>query len=248
VSGGSKKLSISGNSCADTISGFLALVGVFVGTLLGFVLSKIQRRKERLIEGIYEPLLAQVGVTKDNIQDGMKMPDLGALDETMQSGWYLVMDDKVKKKADLVYQELKDYRAAYTPSGVTLNKIIEEEVKKVLAKIEKPERYKDVPYDVVYRAHIVGAHVGSANLRECLRIGKTPLQFLRETKPTVKDSEIDCLLGGFDIERRLVDPMAELALKKANEDSIVQETRALRNSLLGHLQELIKMLSEQVVG
>jgi len=225
-----------------------ALVYVALGAIFGYFVSKIQRRSERLIEGIYEPLLGQVGQIEEKIQDGRTVPDLESLEKTRQGGMYFVVDGKTKKKADSVYQELKNYQTMYNASTGAINKIIEEEVGKVLVQLENPERYRDRPYDVDYRAHIVGVHVGNANLRDCLRIGKTPVQFLSETKPRVKDSEIDCLLAGYDIERRLVDPMAKLALGKANEDSVVQETRSLRNSLLRDLQEFSEMLTRKVKG
>jgi len=251
-------VSVSGNSNIDIISGFLnawsligPLVGVVVGVYLGSVLSKVQRRKERLIDGIYEPLLGEFGAIKYEIEDGRRMPELDDLDETRKGAMYFalsIVHDEVKKKVDSVYLKLKDYQTRYKASGGILNKIIEEEVEKIRPQLEDPEKYRDRPYDVNYRAFIVGQHVGDASLRECLRIGKAPLQFLRETKPTVKDSDIDCLVSGYLVERRLVDPMAESALKRADGDPAVQETRSQRESLLAELQKLIELLTKEVLG
>jgi len=238
------------NLTENTFGGVLGivgtLVGVFVGAVLTYFVSLRIRRKGRLAEGIYEPLLGQVGEIKDKIQDGREMPDLDGFEKTRHYGMYFVMDDEVKKKADLVYQELKDYQTMYNASTGSINKIIEKEVELRLSSVEL-EKYRDRPYDVDYRGHIAGRHVGNANLRDCLRIGKTPLQFLHETKSKVNDSDIDCLLSGYPFQRISADFISVSALATVKFDSVVQETGSLRNSLLRDLQELIEMLKEKVV-
>ena len=74
------------------ITGIAAtLIGTIVGAFLTYTLSKTQRRNERLIEGIYRPLLGQLGQVLERIQDA-DSPDLKGLDAVRQDGMYFVMN------------------------------------------------------------------------------------------------------------------------------------------------------------
>jgi len=222
--------------------------GTLSGIGLGYFISKRLRRSDRLIESIYEPLLSAIGQIHKDILYSMQMPDRNDLQTTKKSAMYYAMDNEVKEMEDIVYRKLKEYQTMFQASGMAINKIIEGEVEKVIANLKDAEKYRNRPYDMDYRPHIAGVHVGHVNLRECVRIGKTPIQFIKETATrTVEDSDIDCLLAGYPFERRLADSISESTLKSANENSVVKETRALRNSLLEDLQKLIEKLTKKVV-
>lgn len=247
-------MSSCGNFWIDVIDRFFDVIAPLVyisfGAVLAFLLSRIQRRKERLTENIYIPLLGHLGVIRDRIQDGREMPVLDDLDKERRGGWYYTIDDKVKKKIDSVCEQLKDYQIMYKASEDTINGIIYEEVEGILPKLEEflaLDRDR-IPYDVDYQGRIVQQHVGHGNLRWCLLLEMTPRQFLRETKPRVNDSDIVCLMNGHEVPRGLVDPVCDSALKKANVNEVVQETRSQRQSLLVELQKLRGLVTEKAGG
>ena len=249
-----EKVSNCGNFWTDVIGKFLdiieLLIGVLIGAVLTYFLSMKAGRKQRLTENIYIPLVGHLGAIRNVIQDGREMPVLDDLDKERRGGWYFTIDEKVKKKVDSVYAQLKDYQIMYKASEATINGIINEEVKGILPKLEEflaLDRDR-IPYDVDYQGRIVQQHVGHGNLRWCLLLEMTPRQFLRETKPRVNDSDIVCLINGHEVPRGLVDPVCDSALKKANVDEVVQETRSQRQSLLVELQKLRGLLTEKAGG
>ena len=247
---GSGKVSTCGafdmNAVIDGILGIIGpLSGVIIGAILSYFIFKRQKTSERLTEGIYRPLLGQVGQIFEKMQH-REMPDLKIFDQIRLDGMYYVMDEKVKEKASQVYQRLKDYQNAYATSVGRIDKIIDEEVEKVVVQLKDPEKYRR-GRGVAFSAFTEGQFMGRINLEYCLRMGKDPLQVLKEEKPRLKDSDIECLIAGYTVDRRLADPMVESALKKVNEDLDIQEESSLRNSLLIDLQGLIEMLKKQVV-
>jgi len=230
------------------INSLFGILGTLGGIVLGYFISKRLRRSDRLIEGIYEPLLGLVGQIDKNVRDSKEMPNLDNLEEIKRSGMYFAIDKEVKKMEDIVYRKLKEYQTMFNASEPIINRIIQEEVEKVIPNLEDAERYGHRPYDIEYRPHIAGVHVGHANLRECLRIGKTPIQFIKETATRkIEDSDIDCLLAEYQFDRHLADSISELAKEKVDRDPIVEETRTLRKSLLEDMQKLIEMLTKKVV-
>jgi len=208
---------------------------------------KLERKTNALVEAIYAPLLGQLNEIVDKLTDGIEMPDLAGFEKIRKDGMYVAIDGEARNKANEAYLNLESYQDAYKASTGRISKIIREEVEKLLPKLEDAEKYRGGGYEVTYRAFIDHQYMGSVDLRHCLRIGKTPVQILTENKPKLEDSDIDCLLAGYELNRRLADPMVEIALKRADEDSVIQEDRLQRQSLLGNLQELIEMLKKQVV-
>ena len=240
-------IDLSGNMNLGGILGIIGtLVGVLVGAVLTYFISLSVRRKERLIDGIYRPLLGQIGQILEKITDGTELPDLSHLEKTRQDGMYFVIDDTVKKIADHVYEELKDYRDFYEASTSSVDGIAEEEVQKIIPKLEKPERFQGRTSNVFYTAFIDHQFMGRVSLRDCLRIGKTPVQFLIEKRPVVKDSDITCLIAGSEVEREVTDLIVEPALKKADENKAIIRFRSKRQSLLKDIQELIEILKKQI--
>jgi len=137
-------MTISG--CWFDINSLFGVLGTLGGIVLGYFISKRLRRSDRLIEGIYEPLLGLVGQIDKDVRDGMGMPNLDNLEQIKQSGMYFAIDNEVKKIEDIVYRKLKEYQIMFNASGRVINEIIEKEVEKVIANLED---LKDIEIDLM---------------------------------------------------------------------------------------------------
>ncbi|WP_455276844.1 hypothetical protein [[Eubacterium] cellulosolvens] len=227
----------------------IANISVIVGAILGYLFSRREKRKERLIDGIYRPLLGQISRAFEEIKNG-KMPDMKEFEEIKQDGLYFVIDENVKEPTDQIYQELMGYKDLYDASMGRINQIVREEVEKKIetsAQGKDLEKYKSGDKKVNYRAFINHKYMGSINLSDCLLIGKTPVQILTERRTILKDSNIDSNISGRSAKRTLTDAIAKFALFQANKDTVIQDARLQQQSIIEDFNELIENLKKKVV-
>jgi len=237
------------NLTENTFGGILGIIGTLVGVLVGAVLTYFVslrvRKKERLVEGIYRPLLGQIGQISEKIENG-EMPDLSGFEKIMQDGMYFIINEEIRQETNRMHQRLKLYKNAYDGSTPYIDEIIREEVEKVLPQLEDPERYRGGGYDVNYRAFIIHQFMGSQSLRDSVRVDKTPVEVLREMR-LVSDSDIDSNIGGVSVERRFADAIAESVLERARVHVLIMFEKSFRQVVVRELRDLIEMLKKQAV-
>jgi hypothetical protein len=237
---------LSGFVDPGIITGIAAtLIGTIAGAFLTYTLSKTQRRNERLIEGIYRPLLGQLGQVLERIQDA-DSPDLKGLDAVRQDGMYFVMNETLKKMTRQAYDEIKGYKDRYGASSSRARAIVRELVQNFVP-AEDLDKYRSGGSEVTYRGFIDHAAMGSVTLQSCLLIGKTPVEWLIEKSSLLRESHIDCNISGHSVGRHLADEISDSALQRADLDPLIRDTRSQRQLVLRDLEDLIKTLSAKIL-
>ena len=234
----------------------IGVVGVLLGTILGQLmhrralvesisLQKEERRRERLSEGIYRPLLGQVGRIREQIFDG-ESPDLAGLERTMQDGMFYIMDEKVRKEVIAFSAVASVYKEIFNTSRARSASIVREEIRKLLRDKEADlEKYQRGGLELVYRAFIDHLNIGIVSLRDCVFLDKTPLQILREKTTSTKEASIETNIGGHPVSRELADIISESALERAKKDDDIVAARTLRQNILRNtvlFQDLEKLV------
>jgi hypothetical protein len=227
------------------IGAVVALIGAIIGAFLGYLFSEMGQKKERLINGIYRPLLGQVGNLFKEIEEG-KPPDLTSYKNVMQDGLYVVMKSQIREAADLAFFETKNYKDKYDASKGPIDRIIKQQIEK-LARAKDLEKYRGANYILNYTAFIEGTYMGGSMLRDSLLRGKMPAQVLIEKRPVLKNSNIISYIGGYEIDRKLADSISQSSLKIADEDQIIKNTRSQRIILLDCLEKLIILLKKEII-
>jgi len=225
-------------------SGSMAIAGVIVGSLLTYFLSKKMHRKDRLTGEIYRPLIGQAAQLHAIVSLGSS-PDLAGLENVKHDGLYYVIDKEVRKKADLALQEAKNYRDLYEASDGRIGNIIKE-VMESLASGENLEKYRGGAYEFSYAAYVNNRYMGSTRVRNCIFVGKTPIEVLKADRPIIDERSVRSYIGGYDVERSLADELVQIMLRRCEEDATIREARMLRFSLLDRLQEVIKSAKEEI--
>jgi len=225
------------------ITAIIGVVGVLLGAILGQLLhrrvlvesislQREERRRERLSEGIYRPLLGQVGRIREQIFDG-ESPDLTGLEQTMQDGMFYIMDEKVRKEAIAFSVVARLYKEILETSRARSASIVREEIERLLRdRGADLERYRGGGLELVYRAFIDHLNIGIVSLGDCIFLDKTPLQILRERTTSTKEASIDSNIGGYPVSRELADIISESALERARKDADIVAARTLRQNIL----------------
>ena len=110
-----------------------ALIGAIIGASLSYALTKALRKNERIIEGIYRPLLGQLGQVLERVQDADSL-DLKGLDDVRQDGMYFAMDERLREMTNQVYEEIKGYKDRYEASSSHALAIVRELVQESASK------------------------------------------------------------------------------------------------------------------
>jgi hypothetical protein len=100
---------------------------------------------------------------------------------------------------------------------------------------------------VSYSGFIDHAFMGTVNLQSCLIVGKTPVEWIIQKRPLLKESNIGCNIGGWSVERPLADEISRSALQRAEMDQSIKEARSQRQLVLRDLQDLINTLGSKVL-
>jgi hypothetical protein len=222
-----------------------AILGGLFGAVLTHLLSKTRARNERLIEGIYRPLLGQLGKVLERIRDADSL-DLEDLDAVRRGGMYFVMEEGMRKMVDQVYEEIKEYKDRRDASSSRAQAIVREVVQNFVP-AQDLDKYRSGGFEVSYRGFIDHAFMGTVNLQSCLIVGKTPVEWIIQKRPLLKESNIGCNIGGWSVERPLADEISRSALQRAEMDQSIKEARSQRQLVLRDLQDLINTLGSKVL-
>jgi len=235
------------NELMDAIlaGAIVALLGAAFGAVLGHIFSKTRARNERLIEGIYRPLLGQLGLLLEKVQDVENL-DLMGLEGVRRNGMFFAMDESLRKMTSQVYKEIKEYKDRYDASNARAQAMVREAIQN-FAPTQDLGNYRSGGFEVTYRGFIDHAFMGMVDLRSCLLVGKTPVERMIQNRPLLKESNIDCCISGYKVERHLADEISKWALQRAEMDQSIKDARSQRQLVLRDLHDLINAVSSKIL-
>jgi hypothetical protein len=230
-----------------------ALLGAAIGGALGWGgvllsnrLQRGERRRERLSEAIYRPLLGQIGQIREQIENG-QMPDLSGLLRTRQDGMYYVIKEGLGQMTDSISNGTKIYNDVYKAASVVGQTIVREEIERFLQdRQEDLKKYQSGGYELNYRAFFRHQHLGNVKLQDCLIMDMTPADVLLKMGSIAQDSEIDSNISGYSVDRQVADEISRAALERAREHPYFIAEKQIKKNLLGRLQKTIEMLEEEI--
>ena len=178
-----------------------------------------ERRREKLSESIYEPLLKQIRLVQDQFDEGKK-PDPGGLRAIIDMVTFFQAADGIRKAAQKTWQSVKLCGDFYLHAEEDITKIINEGVDN-LAKAGKLSSKLGQTREVTYRAKIGVVLVDEVTLIECAIMGRDPYELLHARTTLFSDRRIDCIVSGEPnpIDGQSAKELAEAVLVRAREDT-----------------------------
>jgi len=141
---------------------------------------------------------------------------------------------------------LPGQRVLFLISRLRASAIVREVVQNLLP-AQDLDKYRSGGFEVSYRGFIDHAFMGTVTLQSCLLMDKSPVEYLMEKKPLLKESNIDCNIGGYRVDRCLADEVSRTALARADSEPLIQDARSQRELVVRDLRELVKTLSAKIL-
>jgi len=229
----------------------ITMLGPILGAIAGYggvLLSNHLAKKGRLSEGIYQPLLGQIGLIRKQLEQG-EDPDLAGIEKIMQGGYYFKIDDKDRNKIENLHNSIAVYKSVYLHAKGRGERIIRDEVEKfALGKGEDPHKYFSISgHEIVtYRAFIGERCVDSVGLLVSLIMGLDPFGILSE-RTLYRERNIDCIVGGQSVDRQVASSISDSALERAREDTNFRWLWGQREGMIASfIQSLEDMLRKEI--
>lgn len=228
-----------------TVMQILQLVIPIVAVFLAYCIGRRTARNERLFEDIYRPLMGQLGVIRDSLQNGV-LPNTSLLMEITLDGLYFSKHFKEKDQVDNLQKWIDAYIEAYYDAKPAGTGIIQHAMEMHLLKDPKLPKYLSGG-DLLYRSktggHVIpGRHI---KLSDSLVIGEHPYEFLNK-KGVFILSENECTVGVDRIDPQIAGKIAESALQESQKDKDFKWLWYVRDEVVKGIASLIKMLEKHV--
>lgn len=241
-------VTVLGMLLAAVVGAALAYQSAKKNLRLSVSITQEERRNQRLYEGVYRPLLGQIGFVREEILKGVDPLPTG-IESTRRDGLFFLLDKEEREALEKIYQWIWFYRRAYQDVVVRGKDIISHEMKKQLV--------GDVKYGSLlaqlardhwptYRFLAGGISRSDTSLLNSLIQNRNPYDLLGETAIISTDRDYDCIIGSDEIPTELAKSIADSTLKEAEGDARFIWFRSVKEYLIKDIESLIKMLERHV--
>ena len=226
----------------------ISVFGTLVGLVAGHRLGSVRARNERLYEGIYKPLQAQIGAVVDEVERGLDL-DLGPIKVIQRDPLFLFLKEKERIAVDRVYRRMGLYSWAYQSAVAAGQDIIKDEMKRqFLGDIKYANLIKQVAQGRLptYRFLVGGKSREQISLLDSLVQKKSPCSVLGVTAIISTGRNYDCILGSDEIPEHKAKTLSESVLKTAEENGHFKLLWSARRQLVEDINSLVGMLKRHI--
>lgn len=226
----------------------VGMVGALLGVYVGHHLGSVRARNERLYEGIYRPLLGQIGLIREEIEKGLD-PNLRGIEQIRRDGLFFFLKEKEKFTIEKVYRWTQVYSQAYHSAVARGRDIIDSEMKRqflgdnLYADLAKQLTQGRLP---TYRLLVGDRSRAEIGLLDSLVQKKNPYDALGDIAIISATRSYDCIIGSDTIPENKAKAISESALKVVEEDIDFKWLWSLRKRLVEDTNSLIGMLKRYV--